>query len=831
MQHSGENASRKSLIGLLVIGVLLMAVLGWVLAESRLAAWRYAAGTATNLVTALQRDIDRTISSYDLSMQATVRALDVPAFALVDPVSRQQLLFDGSIEARNMGSMFVMDADGKVIHDSGPLSHGDKVLADRDYFTIHRDQPDAGLYISRPYRSRMTGEWSVALSRRIAGPQGQFAGVVVGSVRYSYFTALFSKLDLGPESTITLFDLGGTLMYRSPLMDAEIGRTVTDVSVLQRLREGRLAPFDGISRVDATPRLFAFAQVGTLPLVLSVNTALSTVYAPWVGQATVVGGVSLVLVLAGLLLLRAIQTQQRRREQAERDLVRSTGLQQAYFDNAPDALFIVDVADDGTLRYEGVNRSCEILTGVSAAAAMGKRPADLFPAALAMSIEQRYRACLTAGTTYSYSDTRDLPAGQRDCNTVLVPIQPNGGRITLLLGSTRDMTEQNRLQSEQHHASKMEAVGRLTAGVAHDFNNYLQTIVSSIDIMAADYLAGPEAMEVALTAQKAANSGARLVHHLLAFSRQQILQPRRLSVANLLAETHKLVGSSALGPGIRFKIAVEPFTDDIQVDPTQAESCLLNLLLNARDAMPNGGSLVLHARNATLEDGVFGNLGAGRHVIIAVHDTGRGMDDDTKSRAFEPFFTTKMFGKGSGLGLSMAQGFCRQSGGDIRLLNGGRVGTRVELWLPAATAGMLVGEERDFNLATIGQGTGRVLLVEDEQDVSAALAAVMVSAGFEVVAVTNATDGMARLHDRDPYDAILADYALPDMPGPHFLACAAAQVPGLPMLLLSGYELDDATVLSLPPLTKLLRKPARRLALLNALREAIGESRATILAA
>ncbi len=830
MEHPGADTFRKMLLGLVLIGILMMAVVGWILAESRQAAWRYAAGTSSNLVTALERDIERTFETYDLSLRATIRALDAPALSQIDATSRQQLLFDGSIEARNMGAIVVMDAKGAVIHESGTSTPADELVSDRDYFRVHRDNLVTGLYISQPYHSGSTGEWSVALSRRVSGPSGEFAGIVVGSIGYSYFSRLFSKLDLGPGSTITLFKMDGTLMYRSPIEDAEIGIQTTEVTVLQHVRNGEFAPYDGVSRVHGEPRLFAFARVGDLPLALSVNTALGTVYSAWFVRATLSGSIFAVLLLVAIWLLRGIRTQQRRRERAEQEMLHSNSLLRAYFDNASDALFIVNVGIDGSLRYETLNRSCEALTGVSAEAARGKRSADFFEPAIASAIETRYRHCLSSGEPYSYRETRALPNGQCELHVVLVPIRAPSGRITLILGSSRDMTDQTRLQSEQHHASKMEAVGRLTAGVAHDFNNYLQTIISSLDIMAAEYLDGPEAQEVGQIAHNAASSGAKLIHHLLAFSRQQVLQPRRLNVTNLLGETRKLIGLSSLGAAIRFKIAVEPFTDDIQVDPTQAESCLINLLLNARDAMPDGGSLVLHARNAGPKDGVFGSVGAGKHVIIAVHDTGHGMDEQTMARAFEPFFTTKTFGKGSGLGLSMAQGFCRQSGGDIRILKGGAVGTRVELWLPAATANILITDERECNLATIGRGTGRVLLVEDERDVSIALAAVLVGGGFEVVTVNTAKDGLMRLHDRDPYDAIVTDYSLPDMVGTAFMAHAESIVPGLPMLMLSGFELGDVPVPQTARPIKMLQKPVRRSALLNAVRESIGESRSSIAA-
>ena len=386
--------------------------------------------------------------------------------------------------------------------------------------------------------------------------------------------------------------------------------------------------------------------------------------------------------------------------------------------------------------------------------------------------------------------------------------------------------EHDHREVERQHAAKMEAVGRLTAGIAHDFNNYLQTITSSLEIISADYLAEPEAREIAQIAHKAANNGAKLTHRLLSFSRQQVLQPCRVNVAPLLSDLRKLIADARVfTTAIRCKIAVEPFTDDLHVDAAQVETCLLNLVLNARDAMPQGGTLHLAARNAGSQDRLFGSLTPGRHVVLTVRDSGRGMDESTMAQAFEPFFTTKAFGSGSGLGLSMAQGFCHQSGGDIRILcNRDQPGTTVELWLPALPPDMPADDEVDVNVATIGRRTGRLLLVEDEHDVLVALSAILVRGGFEVVSVNNGAEGLMRLHDREPFDAVLTDHAMPDMTGAEFLARAAADMPGLPMLMLSGGEVDDAGLAALPQAVRLLRKPVRRMGLLNAVREAIGEN-------
>ena len=826
VHEAGADIYRNILVAILAIGLMLVCVVGYVLYDAHVTAWTHAADITSNLNTAIRRDIDRTVETYDLSLKATLRGLQAPELDRLSPATRQGLLFDGATEAKHLGSVFIMDAAGHIVDDSAASPPRSGSFADRDYFTVHRDRNDVGLYISKPYKSRLADEWSIALSRRVNDAHGAFNGVVVGSVRYSYFTDLFSKLNLGPGGSISLFNLDGTAIYREPFIASQVGQDFSGASVFKEIRAGRNRPYEGIALADGQAKLFAFGTVGSLPLVLAVSMASTTVYADWSAKAAIVGVVSVILAVFGFLLVLSARSQNARRIHAEQKAVRSAQILYAYFDHSPDALFVVAVAPDGRLTYQNVNRTCESLTGLAAAAVLGREPAAIFDAEAAASIERRYRACIASGQTSAYEETRLLPAGRRDWHAILCPIRGPDGAVICIVGSARDMTEENRRQAAQRQAGKMEAVGRLTAGVAHDFNNYLQTITGSLEILIDEYLTEPEAVEYGQLARKAAESGARLTHRLLAFSRQQVLRPRRVGVTSLLTDTRRLLGSSGFGADIQVKIAIEPFTDDVQLDPVQAESSILNLLFNARDAMPAGGTLVLHARNARSDDGMCGALVPADIVIIAVHDSGSGMDEATRAQAFDPFFTTKAFGKGAGLGLSMVQGFCHQSGGEIRILSGGAVGTRVELWLPAAAGNGAMGDEISANLASLGRPTGRVLLVEDEHDAPVPLAAVLVSGGFEVVAVTNGADGLARLGDREPYDAVLSDDAMSDMAGADFLARVAVQAPNLPMLMISGIATRQAAPPAPAKPVRRLRRPVRPAELLDALRDAIAETRA-----
>ena len=317
-QQPGYRSFRQTLAGVLCVGALLSLVIGWSVIDSRHTARTHAAATSTNLATTLSREIARSIGSFDLSLQSALRALNAPAFETIDPVSRHQLLFDGAIETKHIGSMFVVNSGGQIIYDSGGLLPRQSNVSDRDYFLVHKYHTATGLFISRPYWSRLAHEWSVGLSRRINGPDGVFAGIVVGSIRYSYFAELFSKLDLGPSGAITLMSDTGTLLYRAPFDQDEVGKQFTQASVLDHLQNGQAAPYEGVSQASGVPMLFAFSRIGSLPLVLSVNTPLSAVYADWEAKSLLVGGALSILLVTGAILLRVMSKQQKACILAER---------------------------------------------------------------------------------------------------------------------------------------------------------------------------------------------------------------------------------------------------------------------------------------------------------------------------------------------------------------------------------------------------------------------------------------------------------------------------------------------------------------------------------
>ena len=367
--------------------------------------------------------------------------------------------------------------------------------------------------------------------------------------------------------------------------------------------------------------------------------------------------------------------------------------------------------------------------------------------------------------------------------------------------------ELERAHEQLRQSQKVEAIGQLTGGIAHDFNNLLTPILGGLDILQRRGVGDARGQRLIDGALQSAERARTLVQRLLAFARRQPLQPSPVEIDEVIHGMTDLVGST-LGPRIRIVIDIQPDLPPAMADPNQLEMALLNLAVNARDAMPDGGRLTIGARTTTLGSGH--KLAPGQYVILAVADTGVGMDAETLRRAVEPFYSTKGIGKGTGLGLSMIHGLAAQLGGWLDLASTPGVGTSVEMWLPAASGPAAVIEE-----ATPGQGSrgaGLVLLVDDEDLIRAATSQMLADIGFTVLEVTSAKEALH--HIADPrLTLVVTDHLMPGMTGTDLARQVQAVAPNVPILIISGYaELDDVA----PDLPRLM-KPFRESELAAAL--------------
>jgi signal transduction histidine kinase len=358
--------------------------------------------------------------------------------------------------------------------------------------------------------------------------------------------------------------------------------------------------------------------------------------------------------------------------------------------------------------------------------------------------------------------------------------------------------------AQVHEMQKLESLGQLTGGLAHDFNNLLMAILGNLDLLTKKLANDTAAKRLVEGAIRSAERGAALTKRMLAFARRQELRPEAVDAPRLVKGMAEMLQRS-LGPGIEINMEFEDCLVLVHVDPNQLELAMLNLALNARDAMPQGGRLTIAARRETVRGGLQ-DLKQGDYVCLAVTDTGVGMDEMTLKRAAEPFFTTKGIGKGTGLGLSMVYGLAAQSDGATRIASQLGVGTTVELWLPVA-AGAEAGQAQTKASVVGAARFCSVLIVDDDPMVAATTAAILEDLGHSVLVVSSGALALNVVRSETAIDVVVTDYAMPGMTGVELARQIQEVRPGLPIILATGYaDLPNADDPGLPRLAKPYRR-------------------------
>jgi PAS domain S-box-containing protein len=357
--------------------------------------------------------------------------------------------------------------------------------------------------------------------------------------------------------------------------------------------------------------------------------------------------------------------------------------------------------------------------------------------------------------------------------------------------------ERMRAEETLRQAQKMEAIGQLTGGVAHDFNNLLTLVIGGLDLIDRQLQsqpAGPGTDRIR-RAQYAAMEGARraaqLTQRLLAFARRQPLQPKLLEVNRLIGEISDMLRRT-IGEQVEFETVLGAGLWSLEADPVQLENAILNLAVNARDAMPDGGKLTIETHNASLDEiyvaGIPEGLQPGQYVMIAVSDTGSGMDSEIQKQVFEPFFTTKDVGKGTGLGLSQVYGFVRQSGGHVRIYSELGVGTSVKIYLPRARTNALPAEAEERISPAAVSGDEKILVVEDHDQLRDYIVGILSDLGYNVAATASGPAALEVIRARQDLDLLLTDVVLPGGMNGRQLSTQALQMrPNLKVLFMTGY--------------------------------------------
>lgn len=397
------------------------------------------------------------------------------------------------------------------------------------------------------------------------------------------------------------------------------------------------------------------------------------------------------------------------------------------------------------------------------------------------------------GATHNFEFSFVKGAVNRVLSACFAPLKDMDGKVRKVNAVLQDITQRKTAEEELHQAQKMEAIGQLTGGVAHDFNNQLSIISGNAELLSQMLVENPDSRRFTDSIVQAATRGAELTHRLLAFSRKQPLRTQVLSVSTLIEDMKEMLDRT-LEENIEIEINFNSDTWFVSADPNQLENAILNLAINSRDAMKDGGRLEIFGENVTLEpsskEGV--NLSAGDYVVIGVKDTGTGITAALLPHVFEPFYTSKMIGEGSGLGLSMVYGFAKQSGGHVQIESTEGVGTTIRLYLPRTNEKGKDGADLQRQASDIPEAKGEtILVIEDNDAVRELTVSLLESLGYRTLTAIDGITAISVFKDNENIDLILSDLVLPgDMNGFQIVKSIKSQNPDVPALFMSGYVND-----------------------------------------
>ncbi|MFY9741442.1 MAG: PAS domain S-box protein, partial [Candidatus Sulfotelmatobacter sp.] len=490
-------------------------------------------------------------------------------------------------------------------------------------------------------------------------------------------------------------------------------------------------------------------------------------------------------------------------------------------DSSEDAIFVKSL--DGTIT--SWNRGAERIYGYTAEEILGKNISMLVPGDRPDEIPEILKKVARGESIEHYESMRVTKDGRRlNVSISVAPLRDMSGEVVGASAIARDITDQRRAEDQLRQSQKMEAIGRLAGGVAHDFNNVLGIINACAEFLRDRIDPASEPAVYVENIKKATDRGAALTRQLLAFSRRQVVKPVILDLNDRLKEISKLL-RPLMGDDVEVQIVARSQAAIVEADPSQLDQIVMNLSVNARDAMPNGGRLILETDVVDFDQHFADQhqpLKPGKYVMLAVSDTGSGMDKETLSRIFEPFFTTKDPAKGTGLGLSTVYGIAQQSGGHIWVYSEPDRGTTFKVYLPSAAYKLNSSPAAEAE-AIAPKHTAKILLVEDDEIMRSLTRKLLQERGYIVFEANNGKSALEWAEaNADQIDLLLTDVVMPNMSGPELAERLCRSTPGLKVVYMSGYtgELMEASERLKHGV--LLEKPFTRTALLNTLHQSLG---------
>ena len=713
-------------------------------------------------------------------------------------------------------------------------------LSSRDYFAAARDEGRM-FGISQVERGALSGRLFFGVTQRRTAPDGNFGGVILISVSPRFFIDFYTTLVGDSGDVITLMRADGEVLVRGPGGEDRPRPSTPGSNFFGAIAD---APAGGVKRNVSmydgpADQLFAYDRLPGSPVYAVVERPLLAIAAEWQGSVAghLLFGIPATIALF-LLTLTALRRTRReaearaqakdemqRREAAEEDVLARKRIEVALreseerlrtiLESLPDIAFVQ--RPDGSSEYH--NRRFYDYVGPVALNDGALRfkfhhPDDV---PVVTKIRDKARA---AGVEYAYDVRMRRHDGVYRWHAITVKPLHRDGKITGWLGTAvdiddmrraneildsrvkertrelaaanehlvREMAERQAAEQALRLSEKLTAIGQLTGGVAHDFNNVLTAVLGNLELVER-HLKDERLKRMVQSATRAAQRGAKLTEQLLAYARKQRLVPQAIDLNQMLGGGTADMLRRTLGGTVTVETDLAPGLWTALVDPTQIELMVLNLAINARDAMPEGagGHIAISTRNVPRGDpGRPGDLADGDYVMFAVADNGSGMPQEVAAKAFEPFFTTKAPGKGSGLGLSQVYGVAQQLGGSVRLNTRVGEGTTIEVFLPRTEAAAQPAPAADPAAASVGRRAS-ILVVDDEDDVREVAVAHLDALGYRTLTASNGAAALEIIAADKSIDLVLADYAMPGMTGADLARVARATRPDLPIIVVTGY--------------------------------------------
>jgi PAS domain S-box-containing protein len=765
-----------------------------------------------NLARAFAEEVNSSINAIDLTLIELREEWESGYNDFGRAVERRQAYLQKDVGFQ----VSILNAAGMLVFTSTKNEGAPTDYRDREHFQVHRNLAMGDrLFISQPVLGRVSGRWTIQFTRPLIDANRAFAGVIVLSVSPDYFSRFYRTIDLGQDGSITLARESGEVLAQSPNLQRNGGQRLQGLSFLSA-HGARSGWFEGSNGVDGIDRIFGWRLLPGRDLVVMVGQAIDTVYAQYRQQRHAYfltgAGISLVLASISYFLLAGL----RQRALATARLVESEARWKFALEGAAEGVWDWNIPGR---QVQFSRRWKEILGYAEDEFGSGVEEWDerIHPDDKPGSLRE-LRAHLD-GQSAAYTSEHRVRCRDGSWKWVLergMVVSMEHGQPLRMVGTLSDISRRKEAerQDEQRRraledtrkalqqAQKLEALGRLTGGIAHDFNNILQTLTTGIQFA---LMSAPEAgPRSALQAcQRAVERGVELTRQLLVFGRVQDAHLKTVDPARHIREMQPLL-RGALPSNIAFRIELADGLWPVRIDPLQFELAMLNLTMNARDAMPQGGQFEIVARNFSV-DGAVSALERGDYLQLLLCDTGGGMSEEVLARALDPFFTTKAVGKGSGMGLAQAYAFARQMDGDLALRNCEGRGLEVALYLPrAGQEAATAAPESAAAAAAPAQAHGRLLLVEDDALVRQTVQPALQQAGFAVEVAHDGKQALQRLERAQDIDLVFSDIVMPgEISGIALADIICQRFPGIRVLLATGYSEHRVAT----PHTRILAKP------------------------